>query len=275
VVDLAVRDHLDPRLRGVLADDPDDLPTAALALLVSPAVVLSDDSDLVDNGFAGQAWWTQAAGDVLIVAEADGTIVGLFGGVGLTTLAVAYGTAGVVRAARRAPLVTMTVAVVILAGSYVLVRCYPLGRLRTTLRELGAAAAMTWQEVTDSQQAAAARLPWVEAPAGRTPTLEERCARLLARVTETLSTADVHEQLHREMAEATPPVATVRRTLAGHPAFVHVGQGRWQLGESAAAPPGRSIPMGTPSGHSREISSSEISPSTTNGITDGGWPNSS
>jgi hypothetical protein len=49
----SVRDHLDPRLRGVLAD-PDDLPTAALALLVAPAVVFSDDHDLVDNGFAGQ-----------------------------------------------------------------------------------------------------------------------------------------------------------------------------------------------------------------------------
>jgi hypothetical protein len=128
---------------------------------------------------------------------------------------------------------------------------------------------MTWQEVTDSQQAAADRLPWVEAPAGRTPTLEERCARLLARVTGTLSTADVHEQLRRDLADATPPVAMVRRTLAGHPAFVPVGQGRWQLGEEAAAPPGRSIPMGTSSGHSREISSSEISPSTTNGIADG------
>ena len=44
MIDLAIRDHLDPRLRGVLADDPDDLPTAALALLVAPAVVLSDDS---------------------------------------------------------------------------------------------------------------------------------------------------------------------------------------------------------------------------------------
>jgi hypothetical protein len=118
VVDLAVREHLDPRLRGVLADDPDDLPTAALALLVAPAVVLSDDADLVDNGFAGQAWWTQAAGDVLIVAEADGQVVSVIGSGGLATMAVGYGVAGVVRAVRRAPLVAATVAVIILAGSY-------------------------------------------------------------------------------------------------------------------------------------------------------------
>jgi hypothetical protein len=31
VVDLAIRDHLDPRLRGVVADDPEDVATAALA----------------------------------------------------------------------------------------------------------------------------------------------------------------------------------------------------------------------------------------------------
>ena len=103
MVDLAIRDHLDPRLRGVLADDADDLPTAALALLVAPAVVLSDDHDLVDHGFAGQTAWTQAAGDVLIVARADGQLVSGFAGVTWTTVGAGYGVAAAVRGARRAP----------------------------------------------------------------------------------------------------------------------------------------------------------------------------
>jgi hypothetical protein len=193
LVDLAVRDHLDPRLRGVLADHPDDLPTAALALLVAPAVVLSDDADLVDHGFAGQSWWTQAAGDVLVVAAADGQIVALFGGVSMTTMAVGYGTAGIGRAAGRAPLVTIAVAVAVLAGAYLLVRRYPFGRIRDALNELGAAVATTWQEVIDTQQTAAARLPMVGVPASRAPTLEERCAHILARGTGRLSADDLHE----------------------------------------------------------------------------------
>jgi hypothetical protein len=43
-----------------------------------------------------------------------------------------------------------------------------------------------------------------------------------------------HQQLHRDLGDAAPPAATVRKTLADHPAFVQVGQGRWQLGEPAA-----------------------------------------
>jgi hypothetical protein len=40
--------------------------------------------------------------------------------------------------------------------------------------------------------------------------------------------------LHRDLGDAAPPTATVRKTLADHPAFVQVGQGRWQLGEPGA-----------------------------------------
>jgi hypothetical protein len=85
-------------------------------------VVFSDDPDLVDNGFAGQAWWTEAAGDVLIVAEADGQLVSMLAGATLTTVAAGHGTAALVRAARRAPMVAITVAVAVLAGVYLLVR---------------------------------------------------------------------------------------------------------------------------------------------------------
>jgi hypothetical protein len=153
-----------------------------LALRVAPAVVLSDDHDLIDNGFAGQAWWTKAAGDVLIVAMADGQLVSVLAGVSWTTVGAGYGTAAVVRAARRAPLVTITVAVAVavLASAYLLARRYPPGRVRAALKELGSSALTTWRQVAESQQTAAARLPWVKIPAGRPPTLEERCARILA-----------------------------------------------------------------------------------------------
>jgi hypothetical protein len=150
----------------VLADDPDDLPTAALVLLVAPAVVLSDDSDLVDNRFAGQAWWTHAAGDVFIVAEADCQVVGLFGGVSLTTMAVGYGAVGDGahrsprnpgdrdgRRRRRHP-------------RRLLPARPPLPHRLLSHQAQGACsvASMTWQEVTESQHAAAA-------PHGRRPTV--------------------------------------------------------------------------------------------------------
>jgi hypothetical protein len=142
-----------------------------------------------------------------------------------------------VRGARRAPLLAATVAVAVLAGTCLLIRRYPPGRARNALKQVGAATAAIWQEVTANQQSAAARLPWVETPPGRSPTLEERCARILARVTGTLSADDLHQQLHRDLGDAAPPAATVRKTLADHPAFVQVGQGRWQLGEPGAPMP--------------------------------------
>ena len=233
VVDLEIRDHLDPRLRGVLAADPDDLPTAALALLVAPAVVFTDDADLVDNGFASRAWWTKAASDVLIIAMADGQVLGVIVGVGTTVTGIGYGTAAVVRAVRRAPLMTVTVAVAILTGAWLLLPRFPPGRVRAAFKEVGAAAGMAWREMQESRQAAAARLPWVPIPPGRAPTVEERCARLLARITGTLSAAELHEQLHRDTPHPVPAVAEVRAALRGHRAFVQVDRGRWQLGASA------------------------------------------
>jgi hypothetical protein len=213
----------------VLADDPDDLPTAALALLVAPAVVFSDDPDLVDNGFAGQAWWTEAAGDVLIVAEADGQLVSVLAGVSLTTVGTGYGTAAVVRAARRAPVVTITVAVAVLAGVYLLVRRSPPGRVRAALKELGAFAVTTWRDVTDRQRAGAARLSWVEVPAGRTPFLEERCARILARATGTLSADELHEQLYHDLIGLCQVGARGRPLRRSHR-----GAGRWHTGQAPA-----------------------------------------
>ena len=65
------------------------------------------------------------------------------------------------------------------------------------------------------------------------PRPEDRCARVLARITGTLSAAEVHEQLRRDTADAAPSVAEVREALRGHRAFVQVGRGRWQLGAPA------------------------------------------
>lgn len=136
-----------------------------------------------------------------------------------------------VRAARRAPLVAVTAAVAVLVGICLLVRRHPPGRVRSALKELGAFAITTWGAATDSQRAAAARLPWVKVPAGRMPFLEERCARILARVTGTLSADELHEQLRHDPAQPVPSVAEVREVLTGHPAVVQVSQGRWHLGE--------------------------------------------
>jgi hypothetical protein len=65
---------------ALLARDPTDVPTAALAGLLTPVVVLSSDADLQDTGFAVQKYYrvVEAAGSLTIVA--DGTwasVVGL------------------------------------------------------------------------------------------------------------------------------------------------------------------------------------------------------
>lgn len=50
VVDIPVALHLNPAIGHVLREDPDDLPTAALALFLAPSVVLTTDGVFADAG---------------------------------------------------------------------------------------------------------------------------------------------------------------------------------------------------------------------------------
>jgi predicted nucleic acid-binding protein len=55
-----------PLLSDVLARDPDDVPTAYLALLCAPCAVVTKDRDLLDHGFGAPEWLTglRASGEL-------------------------------------------------------------------------------------------------------------------------------------------------------------------------------------------------------------------
>jgi hypothetical protein len=88
---------------------------------------------------------------VLIVATADGQLVSGFAGVIWTTEGAGYGLAAGGRGARRAPLLAVTIAVAVLAGACLLLRRNPPARVRSALKQVGAATAAIWQEATTNQ----------------------------------------------------------------------------------------------------------------------------
>jgi hypothetical protein len=69
------------------------------------------------------------------------------------------------------------------------------------------------------------------------PFLEERCARILARATGTLSADELLVQLYHYLAQLASSVVEFHEVLTGHPALVQMDQGRWQLGEPAGTLP--------------------------------------
>jgi predicted nucleic acid-binding protein len=60
---------LDPRIAAVLERDPDDAPTATLAILLG-VQVLSEDTDLLDSGLASGRPWLE------VVVASDHVTVG-------------------------------------------------------------------------------------------------------------------------------------------------------------------------------------------------------
>lgn len=222
VVDLAVRDHLHPEVARVRTVDVDDTATAALALLVSPAVVLSDDRSLVEAGLAVRPW-TTAAGDHRTVETIDAAVAAavVFGDVALR--GAWSGTSGLVRLARRYPLgAALFVMAVVIAmrprAETVAARAHD------GLR--GAGAALGRQAM--ARQNAVGRLVVVEDRC--LPGLEQRCARVLARSSVPLTSRDLADRLPG--LAGSLPTRAVGSVLAGHAAFVEVASGLWQLGKA-------------------------------------------
>ena len=239
VVDMAIRDYMDPLLRPVLADDVDDIATAALAMLVAPSVVLSDDHDLVDHGFAGSALWVDTALDVLFIAEADEQVMSFYVGLNASINGLSAGLAGGVRFAGRQPLAAVLVIAALLVGAGLVVHRYPI--VVTKLQEAGQTVLGTVEATFEFHGSVAARLPLVESPCHRVPALEQRCARVLARSAGALSVSCLQQRMINHRL-ASPTITEIRRTLTGHPAFVKVAPDEWQLGHRIGTPGGGAIP---------------------------------
>lgn len=217
----------DARLAAVAAIDPDDEPTARLALLLSPCFLLSKDRALVDVGLATPEWLP-----VVIALRLTGLIDS--GTLGFARLSALLGLGGyqAARLAARHPRFLL-LALTVLSAGFALRGERLAADARYLLRHgqhIGDQVMVTVIQLLAEQHRAIAA---VDGPIIK-PSLDTPVARVagaLARerwpVTAT-SLADV---------SGLAP-ATVREVLGSHPAFVQK-QRRWQLGDAGPSFPVR------------------------------------
>ena len=248
VVPLRMGDYLNPAIAGIrrcdpglpraARGDPDDLGTAAVAAFLAPAVIISKDSVFSRFGLALPAdRWTEEAPRLLIAAGYDAALedAAHAAEVGARLL---FGMIGAAKnAAVRNPKAAITAAVIAgLAAWYCHRRGWITGdQLRAAGRRMAAAA----RPLAGRAAAADARrnqardaLTVVE---GRgAPSLEERCARHLARRAAPMTPEELSAVLAISGAAVTADA--VRAALASHPAFAQDAQGGFTLGRPASMP---------------------------------------
>lgn len=266
VVALRMGDYLNPRIAGLrrydpdlpraMRGDPDDLGTAAVAGFLAPAVIISKDS--VFNRFglalpAGQ--WTEEAGRLLAAAGYDATLAEAAAAAETSARLLFGGITAVANAAARNPETAIAVLLAAgLAGWYCHRRGWVTGdRLRAVGHRAASAARPLAQRIAaagSGRNEALAALTVVETPGP--PSLEERCARHLARLRTAASPGEV-----AAMLSFTGPIVTaeeVDAAMAAHPAFTHGGGDGYLLGRPAkvSAITGGIRPAGVePSAHPR------------------------
>jgi hypothetical protein len=248
VVPLRMGDYLNPAIAGIRRSDPDlpraargdpdDLGTAAVAAFLAPAVIISKDSVFSRFGLALPAdRWTEEAARLLVAAGYDAALEDA-AHVAEVSARLLFGVIGAARnAAVRNPKAAITTAVVAgLAAWY----CHRRGWITgDQLRAAGQRMAAAARPLAERAAAADARrneardaLTVVE---GRgAPSLEERCARLLARRATPTTPENLSAALGIRSAAVTADA--VRAVLGSHPAFTQDAQGGFILGRPASMP---------------------------------------
>jgi hypothetical protein len=234
------RGSLHPKRRG----DPDDMPLAAVAAFLAPAVILTDDAIFISAGLAAPFYEVRRALDTLTSAESVAWSLMLLvnaTGEGLASSARAVG-----RGLRAYPEAAIAIAILLcvlaaLALSDPGGRCNAARIGRRTLRAAGTAVtetALLAAELKIMRDLAHQSLGTYETPAWRSRTVEELCAVRLAQATEPMTATDLLRGLQRDPPQGLtlPTSATqLSQLLERHPAFAQVGR-RWDLGRPAAAP---------------------------------------
>jgi len=228
----------DRRVRGVLTSDADDAPSARLAIALAPCYVITDDSDLIDNGFGTRSWLTSAHGFANYAQVEMGTDAAW----GSTVLTTGLG-AALVRGFLRLPAGGQIAAV--LVGAAILFWWRSSGRMVRNLGALKGTIATFVEGLTPLIQLVAtrhceAKVVWAQhsLPPAVEPTLEELVARILAMQPHPggLLAGDVARALDIP-GNLKKRTHAVRQILPRSSAFVEVSRGRWQLGVVEAESP--------------------------------------
>lgn len=246
VVEMTVSDHLRPEIAGVrrihadpriplhrrLDGDPDDLPTAALAALLSPSVIVSADGVFSRLGLAAVGDWIPIALQVLQVAGFEASFAD-------AVLLVDVLGRLVAAAGREAWQFFTSHPRVAFAGVALLGGLKVTGRLpqrpnRADLQRLG----RSGMPLVEQLVAAAGRhersrsgLLLVEDPSWREPDLTELCVRHLARCRQPQTATEVRDGVNAGtgMSRRVTAVAC-RQAMDDHPAFVRGPGGRFSVG---------------------------------------------
>lgn len=224
-----------PGVRAVAARHPADAPTARLAVVLG-CPVLTEDRDLIDNGFGDADWLTLAlfASNEAFAALAERMAY-------VPSALLIEGVAALVRSLLDAPRWAQAAVLAALAG--MLYRASHTARARERLRAAVDAteAAVDWLgprllQIQDWRQAG--ERAWAERTVAsvRDVSLDEEVALLLASASAPQLAGDVARVLAcGEALAATTPA--IRSVLARNPAFQQVSRGRWQLGKPGAPMP--------------------------------------
>ncbi|GAA3164025.1 hypothetical protein GCM10010531_15240 [Blastococcus jejuensis] len=215
--------------RVLLVTDMTDVPTAHLASLIAPCVVLSEDKSLRRPGFAGNQW-REVAGSTVAVAETLAHQQGLALGVSLPTV-------GSFKAAtafsRRIQLPGWVGALALVGGVVWLLRD---SRRREVAGQVFTPLLDEFSRLQDEQHRALADLEAVVLEPAQPAGAKQMIATILARADEPVLAVDIHQALADHFPEAEgPPLKLVRQVLTEEPEFLHGQRYRWQLGRRLKA----------------------------------------
>jgi hypothetical protein len=233
-------EHYLPLLRWVKTDaagitdervarvtDQTDVPTAELASLIAPCVVLSQDKSLRRPGFAPEEWRLAAGHGVQVVEGADMQEAAVMV-MSLPVLVVLGGGIQLGKAARIpwwASLVLMGV------GGYALLRSSERRRVVANGAELfieGIGEALS--QAAAREQAGVHLLKRVRLEPAWPPTAKQQVASVLARQRQPLLATEIHESIQRHFEDCAPALAAVRAVIKASPEFTQPERYRWQLG---------------------------------------------
>lgn len=215
--------------RVLLVSDTTDVPTAELASLIAPCLVLSGDKALRRPGFAPDEW-RLAAGHGADFVEGSEMQEGAAMVMSLPAIAVVGGGIKLGQAARLPWWASLTL---VGGGGYLLLRSSE--RRRTIgekawpfIEHMGKMMA----EAAAREQAAVRKLKAVMVDPAMPPTVKQQVATVLARGREPMLANEIQELIERHVDGCAPTVIEVRAVLSASPEFVQSGRCRWQLGRT-------------------------------------------
>lgn len=246
---VAIADHppaerLAGLLAGVASDDEDDVPTAHLALLCAPCVVLTSDDDLLAHGFGAPEWLTglRASGELSAIDS------GLWISARLTELGVEGIGRGIIALGRVLARNPLALGGVLGAALFAATEGRPaLTSASARARQRLLSAVLTMAGHLQALDRKRTQLTTLLAPHMlaelREPPLDAQIAGHLARAPAPVPLATLAEGLGGDRSE-------VQQALRNNPAFVVVPGHGWQLGREgnfpSTAPDGAATRLGVP-----------------------------